>query len=586
MNVIARISFRNLVRQKRRNLLLGSAIAIGMMILVMANSFAHGISDTLFNRIVVFVAGHVSINFSKNGDLYTAVFHDGERIKKIVAEVAPEATSVQEAIGVFARVVGNGKSDNLILVGVDFDAKISAEELKATEDNFKMVDGKFDDLRKEDIENPCIIASGKAKTLNVKMGDIIRARYRDINGANQSARFTIVGVFKPANSFMEAPLFIPSKKLKPLLGYKDHDIAALYINLKNPKKDAVRIADSIHARLASGLAVAAGQLIKGNKAVSALSIAFTSDSASRKALSDSIKLAQGNSATAFSKDGTLIGEVISMELGVAIGDTCQFSYAGRDGVTKESFRVPVTGIIAKEQSFDRTILVNDRLFFRSYYNTLPMPLSDSTLLPSSKAPYYNLLCSEWTLLKRTRNSEEYQKQFKEIGKKRLRSIVVAVASMYEVASAVIKLEYALNIITLACVLILFMIILVGVVNTLRMTIRERTREIGTIRAIGMQMNDVRNSFILETLFLTLFSCITGIIAAFIVMKLLSLITFDMGADNQLSMLLNSGHLNFVTSPFAISGNLILILAIAVVTAYFPARKAAKMSAASALRHYE
>ena len=102
----------------------------------------------------------------------------------------------------------------------------------------------------------------------------------------------------------------------------------------------------------------------------------------------------------------------------------------------------------------------------------------------------------------------------------------------------------------------------------------------------MQRNDVRNSFIMETLFLTAFSCTAGIIIALIVMKLLSLIQFDMGADNQLSMLLNDGHLNFVTSPLAIVFNFVLILGIAVITAYFPAKKAAKMSAAAALRHYE
>jgi ABC-type antimicrobial peptide transport system permease subunit len=45
-------------------------------------------------------------------------------------------------------------------------------------------------------------------------------------------------------------------------------------------------------------------------------------------------------------------------------------------------------------------------------------------------------------------------------------------------------------------------------------------------------------------------------------------------------------LNFVTSSLAIVGNFILIQFIAVATAYFPAKKAAKMSAADALRHYE
>jgi putative ABC transport system permease protein len=134
-------------------------------------------------------------------------------------------------------------------------------------------------------------------------------------------------------------------------------------------------------------------------------------------------------------------------------------------------------------------------------------------------------------------------------------------------------------------MVLFFIILIGVVNTLRMTIRERTREIGTVRAIGMQKNDVRNTFLLETFFLSLFSTIAGTLAAFAVMAGLSLIKIN-PQDNPIGMLLVNGHLNFAPTIIGTVLYTALILLIAVATAYFPARRAAKMSAASALRHYE
>ena len=117
-----------------------------------------------------------------------------------------------------------------------------------------------------------------------------------------------------------------------------------------------------------------------------------------------------------------------------------------------------------------------------------------------------------------------------------------------------------------------------------MTIKERTREIGTTRAIGMQKKDVRNEFILETLFLTFFSCLVGIIAGILVMQALSLITFD--TSSALSMILKNKHLYFKLAPAGIIGNLILILAITGITAYFPAKRAANLSAVEALRHFE
>jgi len=52
------------------------------------------------------------------------------------------------------------------------------------------------------------------------------------------------------------------------------------------------------------------------------------------------------------------------------------------------------------------------------------------------------------------------------------------------------------------------------------------------------------------------------------------------------MILVDGHLFFAPTVFAVLFFIILIVGIAVVTAYFPARRAARLSAADALRHFE
>ncbi len=178
-----------------------------------------------------------------------------------------------------------------------------------------------------------------------------------------------------------------------------------------------------------------------------------------------------------------------------------------------------------------------------------------------------------------------QKQTKEITRLRTHAFTVNVQSMYESASMVVNLEHALNLITVGAVMVLFFIILIGVVNTLRMTIRERTREIGTMRSIGMQKNDVRNSFLFETFFLTLFSTLIGAAVAFGIMGLLQFVKIN-AQDNPLGMLLVDGHLNFAPTVGGTVWSIVLILIIAVATAYFPARRAANMSAAAAFRHYE
>ena len=116
-----------------------------------------------------------------------------------------------------------------------------------------------------------------------------------------------------------------------------------------------------------------------------------------------------------------------------------------------------------------------------------------------------------------------------------------------------------------------------------MTIRDRTREIGTVRAIGMKQNDVKYIFILEVVYLVVVGWIVGLVLSFIVMKLLSLITF--GADNPFNMFMVDRHLYFITTIGNLVKNLVIVIVFALVTAYFPARQAAKLKPAEALSHF-
>ena len=156
--------------------------------------------------------------------------------------------------------------------------------------------------------------------------------------------------------------------------------------------------------------------------------------------------------------------------------------------------------------------------------------------------------------------------------------------MYETASDILKLEGVLKLITLIAVMIIFFIILIGVINTLRMSIRERTREIGTIRSIGMQRGDVKKMFLIETMMLTFISSVTGICLALISIVILG--HFTIHTQSALNILLVDKHLHFVPIPISILKHVILIHIIAFITAYFPAQSAAKLEVTDALRHYE
>lgn len=582
MSMLFKISLRNLLRQKRRNLLLGSAIAIGMALLILANAFAHGISDVLFNRVMAFVTGHVSIGFTQNGNRMAPVFRNAEFMRAKVAETVPEVGMVQEAIGIFARAIGNGRADNVILVSLNIDEVTDPDYRRDLEANFHLIAGKYESLTDGSFDHPVIIAEDKAKYLRVGLNDVIRVRFQDIEGRQQAARLTVAGIFKPANAFMSAPVFLGLNDIKQMAGYGPTDLPQLYLTLPNPREEAYPVAERLHRALKPKVAQIVGEIGAKGKIDSAAVFGYRIDSAS---------LAKSG----LPNQGVFASAGLARALGLATGDTCRLRYLsqfpGMDTVTATwvvSSILPEPGKAATGLP-GHTLLIADREFYAAFYSAWPREAQHAKdparfWQPDSSHALWSSLGREWILLDRTATTSELQKKWSGITRLKTKATTVDVNTMYETASMVVNLELALNLITLVAVLILFFIIQVGVVNTLRMTIRERTREIGTMRSIGMQKGDVRNLFLLETLCLTAIAGAVGIGIAFLGMQGLSSLQFKVDG-NPISMILIGGHLHFLPKASSILLYFLLIMGISTATAFFPARRAAHMQPSDALRHY-
>jgi len=245
--LLIRLSLRNLLRQKRRNMLLGSAMAIGVAILVTANSFSHGISDIMFNRVMRYVTGHVAIRFNERGGVMSEIFRDKARMLAAVKD-EPLIEKTDESIGIFSRAIGNGRSDNIMLVGVDTSQGLSGKERKELEESFRMVTGKWKDLQRTDVENPVIVSEEKARYLNVGSNDVVRVRFRNMFGQSQAARLTVVGVSRNDNIFMQGVVFLEKTRAKELLGYRPWETGSLNLTIKDPRRNAAALADRIHKK--------------------------------------------------------------------------------------------------------------------------------------------------------------------------------------------------------------------------------------------------------------------------------------------------------------------------------------------------
>ena len=581
--LLIKLSLRNLLRQKRRNLMLGSAMTMGVAILIVANSFSRGISDIMFNKIMRYVTGHVAVRFNERGGVMSEIFRDRERAFAALKDEAA-IKEADEGVAVFSRAIGNGRSDNIILIGVDTGKELTPEARAELDEAFRMVEGSWDEMRDSQAENPVVVSREKAKYLNLKLGDTMRVRFRNMFGQDQAGRLTVTAIMKNDNIFMQPAVFLDLKNAKRLFGYRPWESGTLTLTLHNPQRDASALADRLHAKFKPGRASINASVSGTGSAIPAVLLGYKSSDADKDKVRALLKFSSGTAEQALKKDAVILPAALARRLGLSAGGKLKVSYARKFEAAPFETSLLVSAVCSAGCPGDNVVLLNDAKFYDLYYPELPAAAPAGAATPELAPDWQRLAAPEWILLPRTYTTDDYKKKYQDISKNRFKGTTLDVSTMYESASDILKLESVLNIITISAVLVLFFIILLGVVNTLRMTIRERTREIGTVRAIGMQRGDVRDMFILETFFLTLFSATVGVVTGFIVMKLLTLVTFH-PQDNPLGMLLVNGHLYFLPTFTGIAGSVLLIIAIAVITAWFPARRAANLSPAQALGHF-
>lgn len=108
---------------------------------------------------------------------------------------------------------------------------------------------------------------------------------------------------------------------------------------------------------------------------------------------------------------------------------------------------------------------------------------------------------------------------------------------------------------------------VGTANTIYMGVLERTKEIGTLLAIGMTSKDVIEMFIFESALLGILGGAIGLVIGFAILYIFVLFGINV------SMNITIGAIGFVIS-----------IIVAVISGYFPSKKAGKLSPVVALRY--
>ncbi|MHB8362762.1 MAG: ABC transporter ATP-binding protein/permease [Patescibacteria group bacterium] len=127
--------------------------------------------------------------------------------------------------------------------------------------------------------------------------------------------------------------------------------------------------------------------------------------------------------------------------------------------------------------------------------------------------------------------------------------------------------------------IALMVAALGMFNTLTISLLERTREVGLMKAMGIQSVDIKNLFLLESMIIAVFGGILGIVVGFIAGKCLGLILSVIAINKGL------GYVDVSYIPIIFILVIVIIsVVIGLVTGIYPARRATKISALNALRY--
>lgn len=120
----------------------------------------------------------------------------------------------------------------------------------------------------------------------------------------------------------------------------------------------------------------------------------------------------------------------------------------------------------------------------------------------------------------------------------------------------------------------------GIVNTMIMSIYERTREIGTLKAIGASRGDIRAMFMIEAGMLGLIGGIVGLVLGWGLGKILNRVILWYVDRHNLPIRGNF----FVVSPTLALAALGFAMFVGIAAGLYPANRAAKLDPLLALRH--
>ncbi|MCK4516537.1 MAG: ABC transporter permease, partial [Spirochaetaceae bacterium] len=205
------MALRNISRQKKRTILLGGAIAFGVMIITLVGSLTAGLASTANERFTDLLGGHIYISgqeVSESGRLIS-IIGEQEPLEEALFLVDDQIKEIRFRSAASGEIIFGSKTTTLLLDGVDWDHEPTLYE------NLELIAG---DITSVSNERTIIVPEPVMEELGVLVGESVLIRVTSITGQRNVGDFVIGGVTADAGTFGLGSAYVDRAYLNSLIG--------------------------------------------------------------------------------------------------------------------------------------------------------------------------------------------------------------------------------------------------------------------------------------------------------------------------------------------------------------------------------
>lgn len=241
MRMLFLIAIRNILKARRRTILLSVAIGAVTLLLMLMLSLTEGISQNVVKSATTLLSGHVNVAgfYKPTPTDVEPLIGDAREVKQIVREQTPDVEQVVDRTQGFATVVSQTDSLQSLIMGIDVEEETNFLEVVQLAPKSAYIEGSESDEVAGDPadlveDQTALIFASQAKRLGVGVGDQLTLRAQTFSGTANTVDVTIVAIAKDVGLLSNFALFLPKSTLRELYQLNENTTGMVMAYLDDP----------------------------------------------------------------------------------------------------------------------------------------------------------------------------------------------------------------------------------------------------------------------------------------------------------------------------------------------------------------